>query len=120
MAMSAVNPTGLRVKPTYESQVNYIANQPRIAYPDRNATMLARSLKMGQLFQENAAQMAEQQMRAKQNQQMNAVLQQVVQRGLGGGTPGSSGFVTGMATPGGTTESFLMHRHQVPAHQCRI
>ena len=45
MATFAINPTGLRIKPTYESQVNYIANQPRFAYPDRNATMAARSPK---------------------------------------------------------------------------
>ena len=61
MATFAINPTGLKVKPTYESQVGYIASQPRIAYPDRRATMMARSQKMGQLFNENAAQMAEQQ-----------------------------------------------------------
>ena len=70
MATFAINPTGLRRKPTYESQVNYIANQPRIAYPDRRATMAARSQKMAQLFNENAAQMAEQQARAQQNKMM--------------------------------------------------
>ena len=63
MAKYAINPTGLRVKPTYESQLNYIANQPTIAYPDRGATFAARSIKMNQLFNESASQMAEQQAR---------------------------------------------------------
>ena len=74
MATFAINPTGLRIKPTYESQVNYIANQPRIAYPDRTATMAARSQKMAQLFNENAAQMAEQQARAQQNKMMEGMV----------------------------------------------
>ena len=46
MATFAINPTGLKVKPTYESMTNYIANQPMIAYPDRTATRIARSQKM--------------------------------------------------------------------------
>ena len=45
MAAFAINPTGLKVKPTYENVTNYIANQPMIAYPDRTATMLARPQK---------------------------------------------------------------------------
>ena len=53
MAAFAINPTGLKVKPTYESMTNYIANQPMIAYPDRRATMVARSQKMALLFNEN-------------------------------------------------------------------
>ena len=90
MATFAINPTGLKIKPTYESQVNYIANQPRIAYPDRTATMIARSQKMAQLFNENAAQMAEQQARAQQNQMMTQMIsgisQGLAQQGLGVGT----------------------------------
>ena len=70
MALFAINPTGLKVKPTYDSQIGVIANQPRIAYPDRSATFMARSQKMGQLFNENAAQMADQQMRMQQQQLM--------------------------------------------------
>ena len=66
MAKYAINPTGLRLKPTYESQLGVIANQPMIAYPDRSATMMARSQKMSQLFNENAAQMAEHQQRKQQ------------------------------------------------------
>ena len=64
MAKFAINPTGLKVKPTYESQIEYIANQPTIAYPDRSATFAARSLKANQLFNEHASQLAEQQARA--------------------------------------------------------
>ena len=90
MATFAINPTGLRRKPTYESQVNYIANQPRIAYPDRNATMVARSQKMAQLFNENAAQMAEQQAKAQQNKMMEGMISGIAERlaskGMGKGT----------------------------------
>ena len=90
MATFAINPTGLRIKPTYESQVNYIANQPRIAYPDRNATMVARSQKMAQLFNENAAQMAEQQAKAQQNKMMEGMIPGIAERlaakGMGKGT----------------------------------
>ena len=43
MATFAINPTGLKVKPTYENMTNYIANQPMIRYPDRTATRIARS-----------------------------------------------------------------------------
>ena len=66
MAKYAINPIGLKTKPTYESQLNYIANQPTIAYPDRGATFAARSIKMNQLFNESASQMAEQQARTQQ------------------------------------------------------
>jgi hypothetical protein len=75
MARFGINPTRLRPKPTYESLVQVIANQPMIAYPDRNATMTARSIKMNQLFNENAAQLAEQQMRANQNKIVEATAQ---------------------------------------------
>ena len=64
MAKFAINPTGLKPKPTYESQIQYIANQPTIAYPDRSATFAARSMKANQLFNEHASQLAEQQARA--------------------------------------------------------
>ena len=50
MARFGINPTGLKPQPTYESLVQVIANQPMIAYPDRFATMTARSIKMNQLF----------------------------------------------------------------------
>ena len=79
MAKFAINPTGLKVKPTYESQIEYIANQPTIAYPDRGATFAARSMKANQLFEQNAAQMAEQQARMELNQMHNSAA-----RGLGG------------------------------------
>ena len=90
MATFAINPTGLKVKPTYESQVGYIANQPRIVYPDRRATMLARSQQMATLFNENAAQMAEQQARAQQNQMIQQMVSGVAEglrgKGFGKGT----------------------------------
>ena len=70
MATFAINPTGLRVRPTYESLTNYIVNQPMISFPDRRATMIARSQKMSQLFNENAAEMAQQQAKAQQNLMM--------------------------------------------------
>ena len=35
MATFAINPTGLRVRPTYESLTNYIVNQPMISFPDK-------------------------------------------------------------------------------------
>ena len=96
-ATFAINPTGLRVKPTYESQINYIANQPTIAYPDRRATMMARSLKMGQLFNENAAEMAEQQARAQQNQMMESMVTGIASglmaKGLGKGGGGASDMI---------------------------
>ena len=55
MAKFAINPTGLKAKPTYESQIEYIANQPTIAYPDRGATFAARSMRANQLFEQHAA-----------------------------------------------------------------
>ena len=70
MALFAIHPTGLKVKPTYDSQIGVIANQPRIGYPDRSATFMARSQKLGQLLNENAAQMADQQMRILQQQML--------------------------------------------------
>ena len=113
MAAFAINPTGLKVKPTYESMTNYIANQPMIAYPDRRATMVARSQKMALLFNENAAEMAQQQARAQQNQMMQSMATGIAQRlmgkgfGKGGGGDAefdTGGFATGAATPGGTQE----------------
>ena len=74
MATFAINPTGLKVKPTYESMTNYIANQPMIRYPDRTATRIARSQKMALLFNENAAEMAQQQAKAQQNQMMQQMV----------------------------------------------
>ena len=95
MAAFAINPTGLKVKPTYESMTNYIANQPMIRYPDRTATRIARSQKMALLFNENAAEMAQQQARAQQNQMMQTMVTGIAQglmgKGFGkGGTPSSS------------------------------
>ena len=108
MATFAINPTGLRVRPTYESLTNYIANQPMIAYPDRRATMIARSQKMAQLFNENAAEMAQQQAKAQQNQMMEkmtrGVAEGLIAKGFGKGAVRDSGFATGAATPGGTQE----------------
>ena len=117
MATFAINPTGLKVKPTYESMTNYIANQPMIAYPDRTATRIARSQKMALLFNENAAEMAQQQAKAQQNQMMQqmvtGIAQGLVGKGFGkGGTPSSSpGFQTpssmvnpdALQTPGGSS-----------------
>ena len=109
MATFAINPTGLKVKPTYESMTNYIANQPMIRYPDRRATMVARSQKMALLFNENAAEMAQQQARAQQNQMMQSMATGIAQRlmgkGFGRGGGGDAqfdgdGFATGAATPG--------------------
>ena len=85
MAAFAINPTGLKVKPTYESMTNYIANQPMIAYPDRRATMMARSQKMAMLFNENAAEMAQQQARAQQNQMMQSMATGIAQCLMGKG-----------------------------------
>ena len=119
MATFAINPTGLKVKPTYESMTNYIANQPMIAYPDRTATRIARSQKMALLFNENAAEMAQQQAKAQQNQMMQqmvtGIAQGLVGKGFGkGGTPSSPGFQTptpassvvnpdALQTPGGSS-----------------
>ena len=109
MATFAINPTGLRVRPTYESLTNYIVNQPMIAYPERRATMIARSQKMSQLFNENAAEMAQQQAKAQQNLMMEKMTRGVAEglmaKGFGKGSVGSSGFATGLATPGGTTQA---------------
>ena len=95
MATFAINPTGLRVKPTYESMVGVIANQPRIAYPDRGATMLARSLKMNQLFNESAAQMAEQQAKAQQQKMIQQLVTGIAQ-GLGKGKGNGKGEGKGL------------------------
>ena len=119
MATFAINPTGLKVKPTYESMTNYIANQPMIRYPDRTATRIARSQKMALLFNENAAEMAQQQAKAQQNQMMQqmvtGIAQGLVGKGFGkGGTPSSPGFQTpspassvvnpdALQTPGGSS-----------------
>ena len=68
---------------------NYIANQPMIAYPDRTATRIARSQKMALLFNENAAEMAQQQARAQQNQMIQSmttgIARQLMGKGFGRG-----------------------------------
>ena len=94
MAKFAINPTGLKVKPTYESQIEYIANQPTIAYPDRGATFAARSMKANQLFEQNAAQMAEQKARMELNQMNNSAA-----RGLGGAMAPDASSSGGMRIP---------------------
>jgi hypothetical protein len=71
--------------------------------------MIARSQKMSQLFNENAAEMAQQQAKAQQNLMMEKMTRGVAEglmaKGFGKGTVGSSGFATGLATPGGTTQA---------------
>ena len=94
MAKFAINPTGLKIKPTYESQIEYIANQPTIAYPDRGATFAARSMKANQLFEQNAAQMAEQKARKELNQMHNSA-----SRGLGGAMAPDASSSGGMRIP---------------------
>ena len=73
--------------------------------------MIARSQKMSQLFNENAAEMAQQQAKAQQNLMMEKMTRGVAEglmaKGFGKGAvrDSDSGFATGLATPGGTTQA---------------
>ena len=116
MATFAINPTGLKVKPTYESMTNYIANQPMIRYPDRTVTRIARSQKMALLFNENAAEMAQQQAKAQQNQMMQqmvtGIAKGLVGKGFGkGGTPSAS---PGFQSPSSASSVFNPAALQTP------
>ena len=66
MAKYAVNFNGLRLKPSYDSLVYTIADQPRMAYPNRQATQLRNSPYMTQLM--NSAGMEEQQAKIREEQ----------------------------------------------------
>ena len=65
MAMYAINYTGLRTKPAYDSLLGEIANQPVIRFPDRRATQLRNSPYLTQLDGVNQAAIAEQQARTR-------------------------------------------------------
>ena len=66
MAKYAINYSGLRLKPSYESLVHTIVDQPRLAYPNRQAMQLRDSPYMTQLM--NSTEMQDQQMKIQQEQ----------------------------------------------------
>ena len=74
MAKYAINYNGLRLKPSYDSLVHTIADQPRIIYPNRQAMQLRDSPYMTQLM--NSADIKEQQARIQMEQVKQAAVTQ--------------------------------------------
>ena len=74
MATYAVNFTGLTKRPTYDSLLGDIANQPMIRYPDRRATQLRNSPYLTQLDGVNQAEIANQQARMQNEQLKQAII----------------------------------------------
>ena len=77
MARYAINYTGLRQKPTYDSLLGEIANQPVIRFPDRRATQLRNSPYLTQLDGVNQAAIAEQQARTRNEELKRQSLQEL-------------------------------------------
>ena len=75
--MYAINYTGLRPKPTYDSLLGEIANQPVIRFPDRRATQLRNSPYLTQLDGVNQAAIAEQQARTRNEELKSQSLQEL-------------------------------------------
>ena len=74
MAKYAINYNGLRLKPSYDSLVHTIADQPMIIYPNRQAMQLRDSPYMTQLM--NSADIKEQQARIQMEQVKQAAVTQ--------------------------------------------
>ena len=74
MAKYAINYNGLKLKPSYDSLVHTIADQPRIIYPNRQAMQLRDSPYMTQLM--NSAGIQEQQARLQMEQVKKAAVTQ--------------------------------------------
>ena len=68
-ATYAITFTGLKPRPTYDSLLGELANQPIIRYPDRRATQLRNSPYLTQLDGVNQAEIVQQQARM-QNEEL--------------------------------------------------
>ena len=103
MATYAVNFTGLTKRPTYDSLLGDIANQPMIRYPDRRATQLRSSPFLTQLDGVNQAEIANQQARMQNEQLKQAIIagisQGQIQQGTGTQTtqPSTQALVQGIS-----------------------
>ena len=82
MAKYAVNYSGLRLKPSYDSLVQTIANQPMIIYPNRMASIVRDSPYMTALQDLNNAEMADEDEKRKEEEvKKTAVRQAAAQSG---------------------------------------
>ena len=86
MATYAVIFTGLTKRPTYDSLLGDIANQPMIRYPDRRATQLRNSPFLAQLDGVNLAEIANQQARMQNEQLKQAIISGISQGQIQTGT----------------------------------
>ena len=99
-ATYAINFSGLRPRPTYDSLLRDIAYQPMIRYPDRRATQLRNSPYLTQLDGVNQAEIAAQQARMQNEQLKKAIIAgiatgQVGTQTDGGGDPATQVLVEG-------------------------
>ena len=76
MATYAINYSGLRVKPSYESLVQTIANQPMIRYPNRMASLVRDSPYMTALQDLNQGEMAEEDEKRKEEEVKKTAVRQ--------------------------------------------
>ena len=98
MATYAVNFTGLTKRPTYDSLLGDIANQPMIRYPDRRATQLRNSPYLTQLDGVNQAEIANQQARMQNEQLKQAIIAGISQGQIQtGGQPSTQALVEGVS-----------------------
>ena len=81
MAKYAINYSGLRLKPSYDSLVHTIADQPMIVYPNRQAMQLRDSPYMTQLM--NSTAVLDQQQKIQQEKLRQMAVAQAAQQGGG-------------------------------------